>query len=227
MQVLPTTPTFLNLLVLSETYKKFVLNSLTLISYGTESMSETLLKKLNSIFPHVKLLQTYGTSETGISHTHSEANDSLWVKIDGEYRIEDGELLLKSQMVGYLNYDNDSDGWFRTGDLVEERDGYIRITGRKKDIINIGGQKVFPIEVESVLLNMQGIDDALVYGVKSPIMGEAVCAKVLVNKTIATTEIMKHCLSILDAYKVPTKIELVDKIEFGERFKRRRKNENN
>jgi acyl-coenzyme A synthetase/AMP-(fatty) acid ligase len=174
VDILPTSPTFLNLIVMSEAYQRYSLASLKLITYGTEAMPESVLKKITQILPKVKLLQTFGTSETGIAHTKSLAYDSLHMKItnDGnhEYKVVNGELWLKSktQILGYLNVEDDSftpDGWFKTGDMVEESsDGFLKIIGRTKEVINVGGLKVLPVEIESVLLEMESIDDCMVYG---------------------------------------------------------------
>ena len=72
VQLLPTSPTFLNMLLLSEDYHNYNLDSLELITYGTEPMPMTTLKKLNDIFPKVRFLQTYGLSEVGILRSKSK-----------------------------------------------------------------------------------------------------------------------------------------------------------
>ena len=84
IELLPASPTFLNLLLLSGAYKNYDLSSLKIISYGTEPMSKGTLKRLKIIFPYVKLLQTYGLIELGVMRSKSEKDDSLWVKIGGE-----------------------------------------------------------------------------------------------------------------------------------------------
>ena len=115
------------MLLLSEDYHNYNLDSLELITYGTEPMPMTTLKKLNDIFPKVRFLQTYGLSEVGILRSKSKSSDSLWVKIGGEdykTRIVDGmlEIKSKSSMLGYLNAPSPftDDGWFKTGDSVEK-----------------------------------------------------------------------------------------------------------
>ena len=148
VELLPTSPTFINLILISEAYKDYNLNSLKLITYGTEPMPETTLKKFNEIFPNIKLRQTYGLSEVGILSSKSEKSDSLWVKVGGDgfqTRIVNGMLEIKasSAMLGYLNAESPytKDGWFKTGDLVEVKGEYIKILGRKSEIINVGGKK--------------------------------------------------------------------------------------
>jgi acyl-CoA synthetase (AMP-forming)/AMP-acid ligase II len=78
-QLLPTTPTFLNMLLISEAYKAYDLSSLELITYGTEPMPASTLRHLCAVFPHIRFKQTYGLSELGILSTRSQDSDSLWL----------------------------------------------------------------------------------------------------------------------------------------------------
>ena len=82
INILPTSPTFLNLMLIGNVYDNYDLSSLLLISYGTEPMPEALLKKIKSKLPKVKLIQTFGTSETGIIKTISRSSTSLDIKFD-------------------------------------------------------------------------------------------------------------------------------------------------
>ena len=181
IHLLPTSPTFLNLMLMSNIDKSYDLSSIKMITYGTEPMPDSLLKKLRIRFPRVRFLQTFGTSETGIAQTVSRSSDSLEMKLDDpdcEYKVLNGELLLRSktQVLGYLNASMESfteDGWFRTGDLVEVLDdGYIRIIGRSNEIINVGGEKVLPQEIESVLMELPEVVDVLVRGELNIITGQ-------------------------------------------------------
>src|SRR5690606_3810396 len=147
VQVLPTSPTFINLMLVSGAHRSFDLSSLELITYGTEVMPESTLARLNRELPHVQTQQTYGLSELGILRSKSKSSDSLWVKIGGEgfeTRVVDGmlEIKAKSAMLGYLNAPSPftEDGWFKTGDAVEVDGEYIRILGRKSELINVGGE---------------------------------------------------------------------------------------
>ena len=233
IMVLPSSPTFLNLILISEEYKNYDLSSLRMITYGTETMPQSLLLKLKEVFPKVKFLQTFGTSETGISTTSSKSSNSLFMKledINGEYKIVENELWLRSktQVLGYLNASMDSftsDGWFKTGDLVEVDGEYIKIIGRAKEVINVGGQKVLPAEVESVILSIEEISDCMVYGEKNAITGQTVVCDVVLNKNIENIKkrVRVFCKDRLDAYKIPTKVNVVDKTNFSDRFKKIRR----
>ena len=233
--VLPSSPTFLNLILINRSYEKYDLSSLRMITYGTETMPEGLLGRLKAVFSKVKFLQTFGTSETGIAATSSKSSSSTFMKIDDEnleYKIVDNELWLRSktQILGYLNRSMESftnDGWFKTGDLVElDNEGFIKIIGRNKEIINVGGQKVLPSEVESVLLGMDEIEDCLVYGEQNAITGQSVSCDVVLKHGIDDSGfkilVRKFCKDKLDSFKIPTRVNVVQKTEFTERFKKSR-----
>ncbi len=233
VELLPTSPTFLNLIILSEEYKSYNLESLKIITYGTEPMPKITLNKLNDIFPNVKFIQTYGLSEVGILRSKSKSSNSLWVKVGGEdykTRIVDGllEIKAKSSMLGYLNAESPftKDGWFKTGDYVEVDGDYIKIIGRKSEIINIGGEKVYPQEVENLILSMEGVADVLVYAEKNAIIGNVVSAKVKIKSDFSEKEtiqsIKKFCYENLERYKVPVKIIAVKKEQYSGRFKKQR-----
>lgn len=234
VELVPTTPTFLNMLLLSEAYKRYDLSSLKLITYGTEAMPETTLQRVNEVFPHVRLLQTYGLSELGILRSKSKDPRSLWVKVGGEgfeTKVVDGILWIRAQsaMLGYLNAPSpfDADGWLCTGDIVEVEGGYLRILGRQSEIINVGGQKVYPAEVESVLMQMDNVRDVTVAGEKNPIMGQIVVARFNLlepeNATQFKRRVREFCRDRLAPYKIPAKIEVVESEQYSARFKKMRR----
>src|SRR5262249_55147607 len=143
------------------------------------------LQRIASAFPDVELKQTYGLSELGVLHSQSADRDSLWLRVGGqgfETRVDNGVLHIRSasRMVGYLNAPDaiDDDGWMNTGDPVDERAGMLRFLGRESQVINVGGQKVFPAEIEDVLLEAPNVSEATVYGRQHALLGQAVCARV-------------------------------------------------
>ena len=234
VQLLPTTPTFLRMLLISEAYKKFDLSSLELISYGTEPMPAATLRELSRVFPGARLKQTYGLTEVGILPTKSETNDSLWLAVGGagfETKIVDNVLWIRAQMamVGYLNHPSpfDGEGWFNTGDVVEQRGDYIRFLGRKSEIINIGGEKVFPAEVENVIQQVDNVKEVTVRGRPSPITGNIVVATVEVSSPedpdLLEERIRAVCRERLAPYKIPALIEIASDTLCGDRFKKIRK----
>jgi long-chain acyl-CoA synthetase len=230
--LLPTTPTFINILIASRSYQKYDLSSIKLITYGTEVMPESTLIKVKEIFPNAKIKQTYGLSELGVLRSKSESDNSVWVKVGGEgfeTRIIDGYLWVRSHsnMVGYLNAPNpiNKKGWMNTGDQVEVKGDYIRILGRKSEMINIGGQKVFPVEIETVLLEAENITEATVYGKDHPIMGKVLYANISLNKIENLTKLKdrlrKHCVEKLEKWKIPLKFKVTSgERQFNERYKK-------
>lgn len=233
--LLPTTPTFLNLIITNKVDRVYDMTSIELITYGTELMSETTLQKVNEIFPKAVIKQTYGLSEQGVLHSKSENNDSTWVKIGGpgfEVKVLDGILWLRSNsnMVGYLNAPNpfDSEGWMCTGDEVEEKGEFIRFKGRKSEVINVGGKKVYPIEVENILLQAPNIKDASVFAKSHDIMGQVVHANISVieeeDMQSLTERLRKFCNGQLPKYKVPVRFHLSNEGALhNTRFKKSRK----
>ena len=233
IELLPTTPTFINLILMSRAYNKYNLSSLKIVSYGTEAMPESTLKYFHELFPKIKLKQTYGLTELGVMRTKSKSSDSLWLKVGGEdykTKVIDNILFIKANcsILGYLNAESpfDKDGWYNTGDKIEQDGDWIRFLGRESEIINVGGQKVYPTEVESVLLEMNGVKGAVVYGEKNPLMGEIVVANVKVdelnNNKKFISLIKKYCREKLDKYKIPVKINFTQKNLISDRFKRKR-----
>jgi acyl-CoA synthetase (AMP-forming)/AMP-acid ligase II len=231
IELLPASPTFLNLLLISEAYKRYDLSSLKVISYGTEPMTVYTLNRLISVFPGIKLQQTYGLIELGVLRSKSKSNDSLLVKVGGEgynIRIVDGMLQIKadSAMLGYINAPSPftDDGWFKTGDAVIQDGEYIRILGRQSELINVGGEKVYPTEIETVIQELDNVADVTVYSEKNLITGNIICAKVTLiheeDKNEFTKRLKLHCLHKLDKYKVPVKVVILDNEQFSQRFKK-------
>jgi acyl-coenzyme A synthetase/AMP-(fatty) acid ligase len=233
VEVLPTSPTFLNLLLLSEEYLRHDLSSLRLITYGTEVMPVSTLARLREVFPGVRFQQTYGLSELGILRSKSRDDGSLWVKVGGEgyeTKVVNGILWIrtKASMLGYLNADNpfDPEGWFNTQDAVEQDGEWLRFLGRTTEIINVGGQKVYPAEVESALLDMDGVLDVTVRGEPNPIVGQCVVARVNLRRPESAADfkarMRRHCQGRLAPHAIPVKVEITESEQFNVRCKRMR-----
>lgn len=234
VDLLPTTPSFLTLLAASDLSSRYDLTSLKRITYGTETMPQATLDRIRARFPEVELQQTYGLSEVGVLRSQSRPDGSLWVRIGGagfETRVVDGILWIRSEyrMVGYLNAPSgfDEEGWFNTQDKVEVDGEYFRILGRVTDLINVAGQKVYPAEVEDVIIGLENVTEAVVIGEAHPLIGQIVVARVAlaVPEPIETLRlrVRKACLAKLAAYKVPAKVLLLEQDAYSPRFKKVRK----
>ena len=233
VELLPASPTFLNMLLLSRAYEGRDLSALRIISYGSEPMPASTLTGLRAAFPNVELRQTYGLIELGVLRAKSLSSESLWVKVGGEgydLRVVDGILQIKADaaMLGYLNAMSPftDDGYFITGDRVKLNGEYMQFLGRDSELINVGGQKVFPAEVEAVLLESDLVEEAVVYGQKNPITGKIVCADVQLkggsDEAEARRAIKRFCAERMESFKVPVKIQFVQAGLHNDRGKRQR-----
>lgn len=173
--------------------------------------------------------QEYGSSETGTIALN--LNDDIdmniksvgkplnhvEVKIEKEQNEEIGIIQIKSpgMSIGYVGSKPFKKGWYETGDLgVKNSDGYIFISGRKKNVINIAGTKVNPIEVEQVLLKHPGVADACVWGVYHADLGEIIEALVVKQDCdLQKIDLLSHCQKYLSLVKLPRRINWVDQIE--------------
>ncbi|MBB3475876.1 class I adenylate-forming enzyme family protein [Sphingomonas sp. BK345] len=233
VELLPTTPSFLTMLMASGLDGDYDLSSLKRITYGTEVMPQGTLDRVRQRFPGVMLQQTYGLSEVGVMRSQSRDDGSLWVRIGGEgfqTKVVDDILWIRSDyaMLGYLNAPSefDADGWFNTQDRVEVDGDYFRILGRVTDLINVGGQKVYPAEVEEVILGLDNVADVAVYGEAHPLLGQVVVAKVLTSAPEGVIDLKRRiraaCGAALTNYKVPAKVLLADGPLYTARQKKRR-----
>jgi long-chain acyl-CoA synthetase len=234
IQLLPTTPTFLRMLLISDAIGRHDLKSLEVITYGTEPMPASTLAAVRESLPWVRLKQTYGLSELGILPTFSRDSSSLWLKLGGagfEHKIVEGVLWIRSEiaMLGYLNAPPpfDPDGWFNTQDLVEVDGDFIRILGRRSEVINVAGEKVHPTEVEDVLLQLDNVKDVTVTAWANPVTGQVVAAKVTLLRPEEPEAFKRRlrifCRDRIDRYKTPALIEIVAEAHHSERFKKSRK----
>ena len=234
VHTLPASPTFLNLLLISEAWKRHDLSCLQVIAYGTEPMPAATLERLKQTFPEAKLVQTYGISELGVMRTRSRGDGSLWMKFSGEgfeTKIVDGILWIRTPtaMLGYLNAPDlfDEEGWLNTQDAVEVDGEYLHILGRATELVNVGGQKVYPTEVENVIMTMDNVRDVAVYGEPNPILGQTLAARVNLIKEepyeAFKTRLRAFCRERLPRYQVPVRIEITDEDQFGQRLKKMRR----
>lgn len=232
LELLPTTPTFLRMLSLYPDIEAKIGDSLKVISYGTERMDQPTLQRLCDQFPKLDFRQTYGMSELGIFRIKSKSRDSLYMSVGGEgvkTKIVDNVLYIKAEnkMLGYLNapLPFDNEGWYCTKDIVKsDKDGFLTIIGRDSDVINIGGLKFMPSEVESVCLNLEQFKFAKAVGVDNPITGQYLELRLELNnpkacKNKAKDELISELKLKLPRYMIPSKIVFVEQ-HISHRFKK-------
>lgn len=234
VQVLPASPTFFNLLLASGDLDRYDLSSVEIITYGSEPMAQATLERLAAAFPQARIIQKYGTTEFGALRSRSRADDSLFISIkkdETEVRVVDGILWVRSPgtMLGYLNAPSpfEEDGWLNTGDMVEERDGWLRILGRESDLINVGGEKVTPAEVEAVIGELPFVVDAVVRGEPNALLGMVVTTEVSVDRAMPDEEVRRrvldHCRQRLARHKVPMKVAVSQGAPAATRLKKMRR----
>jgi long-chain acyl-CoA synthetase len=222
--------------------KDFHLHSVKACMSGGSALPPAVRRKFMELTGG-NLVEGYGLSETSpVTHVNPLVGgvvkdgsigppfcgtDAKIVDAENRYRTlgvgEVGELAVKGPQVmkGYWNQQAETDavledGWFLTGDIAKmDEDGYFFVVDRKKDMINVGGFKVYPREVEDVLFEHPDIKEAGVVGISDEFSGEAVKAFVVLkdpSKSLAEQGVLDFCKSRLAKYKVPKKVEFVDEL---------------
>jgi long-chain acyl-CoA synthetase len=132
-------------------------------------------------------------------------NGEIWIK---------GDNVIKSYWENKLADENLDNGWLRTGDLGHIDDGYLYLLGRTDDVINIGGEKVLPDEIEKIVKQIDGVDDVVAFGIDHEIFGQVIKLHVIKssNSTLDKTTILHYCIKHLEKYKIPSKIDFVTNI---------------
>lgn len=228
VEVLPTTPTFLRLMLMSGAVPDKVPACLKVITYGTERMDQPTLDDLCSLLPSVDFRQTFGMSELGIVRVKSESRESLFMKVGGEgveTRVVDNVLQIRSKscMLGYLNAPSpfDAEGWYDTKDVVEVKEDYYKVIGRISDVINVGGLKFMASEVERVVLSYPNVSLVKAIPKQNPITGQHV--ELLVQPTsegvVNKDSLMAFLKEKLQPHMVPKRIRVED-VFVGHRYKK-------
>lgn len=230
-----TTPTFLNLLLLSKCLEPSKLPLLRSIAFGSEPSAKKMLEALRQKLPKVQLCHTYGMSEIGIQITRTNPLDPSTFALDESFnpgRIRDGRLEVSSltPMVGYLNRagaDGTLPDYFPTNDQVEMEGDYLRVLGRDSDVVNVAGHKFFPFEVEEILLQCPQIADVTVCVKKSDWTGQVLLIKVL-PVTFDDERLLRLCIKSFCERRLPTfmhpqSVEILDAQQFNDRYKKMRR----
>lgn len=239
---LPTTPTFLKMMLLKRAWNRYDLTSLRTVTYGSELMSEQFLARINDAMPWVKFKQTYGMTEVGVLPVESESSRSTWMRLKlppDQWKITDGTLMLNvpSLMVGRVLFGTDDlslrppeRAWLNTRDLVEVRPPYIKFVGRDSEIINVAGLKVYPGEVENVLLRHHEVASVRVGSEANNLVGQVVVAWVVAvgnpgeaHKKRLAKELRASCREHLQKYQVPQRIYFEGSITATPRLKLERR----
>ena len=225
-------PAMYGLCLLEPDLEKFDLSAWRLGVYGSAPMPEPTIQRFASAFPHVTMCNAYGATETtspatimppgqGLTHSDSIGRvvscGNIRVVDEGGYEVpagERGEFLISGPMIASGYWRNEAataaafvDGWWRSGDIGSvDSDGYVRIDDRKKDMINRGGYKVYPAEVENVLADREGVIEAAVIGQPDQILGERTVAFVYSTGGVTEESVRAFCTARMADYKVPDRV---------------------
>ena len=229
-------PAMYGLCLLEADLASFDLREWRLGVYGSAPMPEPTIHRFAEAFPQLQMCNAYGATETtspatimppgdGILHAESIGKivpcGDIVVMDDagrelphGTGPTSEGELWIGGPMIvaGYwrnpeANADSFAGGYWKSGDIgAIDADGYVRIADRKKDMINRGGFKVYPAEVESALMGIEGVVEAAVVGHPDPILGESVIAFLNVNRDVDEASVTEFCVERMADYKVPGRV---------------------
>ncbi len=210
-------------------------NSLRFIRSGSAPLPSDTVNELEALLG-VPVINTYASSETGpISVNYPPKPGSVGIPVIDHLKIindsgkgpgplEQGEIVVQGETVfsGYEDAPEENktafiDGWFRMGDTgYLDGEGYLFITGRKKELINKGGEKISPAEIDDVLNNHPSVRQAMTFRINDPVLGEDIAALVVAeNKKISEEELRTYLLARLIQFKVPRRIYFVDEIPKG------------
>lgn len=207
------TPTFYRLLLPFErTY-----NGVIRVTLGGEKSDRHLYDAIGNIFPNAKINNVYASTEAGSLFAANGDCFQIPDEIRDKFKVVDDELLIHKSLLGHSESFKFSDDYYHSGDLIEWVDkdaGLFRFKSRKNELINVGGYKVNPLEVENAIMAMNGVRQVLVYGKKNSILGNVLCADVQLEEGATLTELdIKKTLAMqLQDFKVPRKIRVVEEI---------------
>ena len=238
-----TPTTFQNII---DNHKLLFQTSIESIRYlltNSSPMQPTLTNSILEILDDKKLYTYYGLTEASRSTFHLYKKNDEKIKSVGKplpevtvktfsnshecVPMETGEICIKGSHVssGYISNTvktQTSEEWLHTGDIgYFDNDGYLFLVGRKDDLINVGGEKVFPKEIEDVLINLQGIDEVAIKGISDESFGQIVKAFVVrkMGVNITDNDIFSFCRGKIENYKIPKIIEYLPTLPKNEQGK--------
>ncbi|MEK3978488.1 long-chain-fatty-acid--CoA ligase [Psychrobacillus sp. FSL K6-2836] len=233
-------PAMYSILLNSAKMETLRLPNLRLFTYGASPMPFELIRKTKAMFPEVKVQNIYGQTENSPAattlkdHYALDKVGSVGEPVPGtQVQVVDeqgkplppgqvGEIVIKGPqlMKGYLKNEEATkqairNGWLYSGDLGRmDEDGLLYIVDRKKDMINRGGENVFPVEVEEVLYEIPEVLEAAVIGIPHEIYGEVPKAYVVLKegKELKEEDVLTICSKKLAKYKLPVEVEFIDSL---------------
>ena len=217
-------PTMFLALIANKNFDAEKISSLRCSIISGAHTTAAQLENLQRLMPHNHFLSSYGLSEMApvsitayddsrenILHTVGKPVKNIRIKIDNPNQNGVGEILVQgfNLMTGYYKLAPaeqaiDADGWLHTGDLgALDENGYLRLTGRIKEIIVRGGENIYPAEVEAAISEDENISDVKVLGVPDDFWGEVVCACVKIKSAFDEKKLRDSLAARLAKFKIP------------------------
>lgn len=227
VDALSATPSLWRALLMTGRLEQLPLRQATL---GGEIADQALLDWLRRLFPQAKLLHIYASTEAGVGFTVADGRAGFplaWLDAAAApvlLRVDAQQHLLvrprRLAQADVVTARTDADGYLDTEDLVHIEGDRVLFLGRAGGVINVGGHKVHPEQVEQVILAVPGVLQARVYGKRSSMVGQLVAADVVAAdpscQASLQVAVMKHCLQQLARYQIPVKLNWVSAIQTGD-----------
>lgn len=224
VNALSATPSFWKKFLMNKSSEGFSFKQITL---GGEIADQMILDSLHSKYKDSNIFHIYASTELGAIFCIKDKKEGFPKKIvdqSSNLKLIENELFVKSKSKAsaYLNGTDlllDKQGFFPTGDLVKIEGERAKFIGRKTGTINVGGNKVIPEEVETVINQLEYVQLSLVEGKKNSILGSLVCAKVKIKDNVEIDKkelknlINQHCKDKLEQFKRPAMIKFVEEIK--------------
>lgn len=205
------TPTFYRLLLPFEKDYENILR----VTFGGEKSDEKLYNSILRIFPNAKLNNIYASTEAGSLFVSKGEFFQIPVSLMDKIKVENDELLIHKSLLGISDSFEFSGDYYKTGDLIEwmnKEVGYFRFKSRKNELINVGGYKVNPGEVENFISQIPGIQQVLVYGKTNSVLGNILCAEIKLEKNgvVSDLNVRQYLNDKLQDFKIPRIIKFVE-----------------
>ena len=168
--------------------------------------------------PTAKINNVYASTEAGSLFAAKGDCFQIPEKIRDKFTVVDDELLIHKSLLGRSDSFKFEGNYYHSGDLIEwvdKEQGLFRFKSRKNELINVGGYKVNPGEVENVLRAIDGVKQVLVYGRANSVLGSVLCADIQLEDSseLTNVDIKKALTSQLQDFKIPRRIKFVEQFE--------------
>lgn len=208
------TPTFYRLLLPYEKEYATVIR----VTLGGEKSDQHLYDNIEKIFPSAKINNVYASTEAGTLFAAKGDCFQIPEKIRNKFAVVDDELLIHKSLLGHSDSFKFDCDYYHSGDLIEWVDkdaGLFRFKSRKNELINVGGYKVNPGEVENVLLAIEGVKQVLVYGKANSVLGNVLCADIQLEEgsELTCVDVKRAVAGQLQDFKIPRRIKFVEQLE--------------